>query len=410
MNICQQKKYSLSNRVDYSQKLPCAEEVVTEYLKWEQSKEEEEKKELYIYRRTGKLALTWGWYMEKLQEEKVEGIDLEVLKICSEKLQQCRENEQDIYQKMLTTIVFILFVYPCKRNGGGLGSYQHRMLKRIKEQLPLVTEDICLYPEIIHDMQFCKNIPLEFGLYCLKKWKACGDKEQEVGEFIRNGEFMREMFSAKENTQESLRKKLEFMENYTAESRKWQECYVFQLIRRIQSIYIPAITKIPAIEIAYFSLTRNEEESLACIREQFEKLSQKGINLLETYFKYKDMERSWGYRDLGKIELFLNIQKDKKNVLSADMLDKFVEQFGCDVGNPLVKLLDNCQIKITDPSKLHTFQTAICLYTNEEEVVRFYRKKLLPKEMLNELIISLRKEEKIEKIPLLLQWMYGEDE
>ena len=31
----QQEKYSLSNRVDYSQKLPCAEEIVTEYLKWE---------------------------------------------------------------------------------------------------------------------------------------------------------------------------------------------------------------------------------------------------------------------------------------------------------------------------------------------------------------------------------------
>lgn len=412
----QQEKYSLSNRVDYSQKLPCAEEVVAEYLKWEQSKEGEEKKELFLYRRTGKLALTWGWYLEKLQEENVVEIEWKVLKICSEKLEQCKENNQEIYQKMLTTIVFILFVYPCKRNGGELKSYQHRMLKRVQKQLPLVTEDICMYPEIIHDMQFCKKIPLGFGLYCLKKWKVCGDKEQEVGEFIRKGEFTREMFSAKENTQESLRKKLEFMENYTAESRKWQECYVFQLIRRIQSIYIPAITKtsaitkIPASEIAYFSPTKNEEESLACIREQFEKLSQKGINLLEIYFKYKNTERSWGYRDLGKIELFLAIQKDKINVLSAEVLDEFVEQFGCDVGSPLVNLLDNCQIKITDPAKLHRFQNAICLYTSEEEMVRFYRKKLLPKEILNELVIGLRREKKIEKIPLLLQWMYGEDE
>ena len=131
---------------------------------------------------------------------------------------------------------------------------------------------------------------------------------------------------------------------------------------------------------------------------------------MEIYFKYKNTERSWGYRDLGKIELFLAIQKDKINVLSADVLDEFVEQFGCDVGGPLVNLLDNCQIKITDPAKLHRFQNAICLYTSEEEMVRFYRKKLLPKEILNELIIGLRKEEKIEKIPLLLQWMYGEDE
>ena len=71
----EQEQFHLSNRVDYTQKLPCAEEVIKEYLKWEQSKEGKEKEELYMYRKTGKMALTWGWYMEKLQEEKVEGLN-----------------------------------------------------------------------------------------------------------------------------------------------------------------------------------------------------------------------------------------------------------------------------------------------------------------------------------------------
>jgi len=392
----EQEQFHLSNRVDYTQKLPCAEEVIKEYLKWEQSKEGKEKEELYMYRKTGKMALTWGWYMEKLQEEKVEGIEWNVLKICSEKLKQYRDSNQDIYQKMLTTIVFILFVYPYKRNGGMLKNYQYKMLESVEIFLPWMLDDICGYPGIIYNMQFCRNIPLEFGMYCMKKWKASGDKEQDVGEFIRKGKFMRELFSVIENKHISFRKRLEFMEEYTAENREWQESYVFQLIRRIRDINI-------LFEFA-------GEDSSTCIREQFKKLSQKGINLLETYFKYKNIEQSWDFRDIDKIRFFLQIQKDKNNTLSAEELDKFIELFDHDVRTHLVMLLDRCRIKIADKSKLHLFQIAVCLYTSEEEMVRFYRKKLLPKEILNELIINLRNGEQIEKIPLLLQWMYGEDD
>lgn len=409
------EQYSLKNRVDYASKLPCADAIIEEYLKWEKSKEGKEKEELYIYRRCGRLALTWGWYLEKLQEEKLKDIDWHVLRICSEKLKQFMEMHQDIYQKMLTTIVFFLFVFPYMKNGGELKEYQHRMLKRIHKLLPWIISDICEYPGIVIRMQFCKNIPINFGIHCLRKWKADGDKEKEVGEFIRQGKFMEEILSVKEDGHEHLRKMLEFMEEYTKESRVWQESYVVQLFCTMQRLHISYADSMhflhKGIDEGMVQLPdKNENEHVKeSVEEQFEKLSKKGINILETFFKYKNMEKSWGYHDIDNIKFFLAVQKEKQNSLSAEELDMFVKQYGRDVGDPLVMLLDCCRIKMADISKLYFFQTAICLYTSEEEMVRFYRKKLLPKEILYELIISLRKRNQTEKIPLLLQWMYEEE-
>lgn len=402
-----QEEYSLDKRVDYAEKLPYAEVITEEYLRWEQSKEEEERKRLYIYRKSGKLALTWGWYMEvfqKVPEAGVEDIDREVLKISSKVFEQYLDKNQEIYQKMMTTIVFILFIYPFMRTGEQLLANQRRMLERIYEIFPWLMDAICEYPGIISRMQFYENIPFEFGMYCLKKWKEDGDKEQEIGEFVRHAEFIKELLSIKENDLEHFRRMLVFMEKYTAESILWQESYAFQLIYKLGHF------NDVSFDLMQLTYKCDAGSSMNNIIEQFEKLSGKGINLLETFFKYKNMEKSWGYRDINKIKFFLAIQKDKNNSLCAEEFDKFVEQFGDDVKNPLVMLLEHCQIKMEDKAKLYSFQVAICLYTSEEEIVGFYRKKLFPKEVLHKLMIRLRKEGKIEKIPLLLQWMHGEEE
>ena len=400
-----QERYCLENRVDYAQKMFSADKIIEEYMKWEQSREEKERKQLYIYRRTGKIALTWGWFMESLQKEETEGEgwNREVLKICSKVLNQDSMQNQDTYEKLLTTIVFTLFVYPCTKSMGALKKNQRRMMERIRGIFPWMTADICEYPGIISQMKLFENISFKFAICCLNKWKSDGDKEQEVGDFIRHGKFIREQIALNGSKPDHFRYMFRFMEEYTAESRIWQESYAFLLIRRIQCFDNSPDGRFTS----YHSDTKRIVE---CVEEQFEKLSKKGINLLESFFKYKNMQKSWGYRDINKIKFFLTAQKGKTCSLSAEELDPFVKQFGCDVGNHLVLLLDRCQIIIEDKTKLYDFQMAICLYLGEEELVKYYQKGLLPKEILGELILCLGKRKQIEKIPLLLQWIHGEEE
>ena len=64
------EQYKVENRVDYTQKLPCADDIMNEYMKLEQSKVEKERERFSSYRICGKPALTWGWFMEALQKGK----------------------------------------------------------------------------------------------------------------------------------------------------------------------------------------------------------------------------------------------------------------------------------------------------------------------------------------------------
>lgn len=376
-------QFDLKKRVDYAQKLPCSDEIEKEYMKWEQGQEETEKKRLYIYRRTGKLALTWGWFMELLQKKykcDVGDIEEKILGMSSEILRKYMEENRDVYEKLLTTIVFSIFIYPSKKNENRFNKEQRRMLRRIFQIFPWMTEDIGEYPDIISKMQLLKNIPYDLGVYFMKKWKADGDKEQEIGEFIRQSEFV-EIEFVKINKESACKEKSDFIDEYIQENILWQESYAYQLINK-----------------------RGDNG-------QIEKLSKKGINVLEIFFKYKNMEKDWRFfYDCESVRRFLMKQKDKKSKLSAEAFDLFLEQRGGNDKEKLTMILEHCQIEIADISKVYTFQGFICILASEEEIVRYYREKLLPKEILHKLIDWLRRIEQIEKIPLLLQWMYGEEE
>lgn len=397
------EKYKLEKRLDYAMELPGVEQMRKEYIVWEQSRKGDEKERLYIYRKSGKLVLTWGWFLEALQKETgymAEDIDRQVLKIISIYLKQNLEQEPELYQKMITTLVFTLFVYPSIDNLGRLRLVHHRMLGRIQEMFPYLWDDICKHPGVISQMQYCEEIPYDFGIHCMKKWKEDSVKEREIGKFIRQGKFWEEHFSIKKQPMEHLEENVSFLESYTKESRVLQESYAFRLMEELPGK-------------AYIRRRRNkvcesiEDKFSYCVKEQLEKLEKKGIPLLENYIHYKNSETTWKQCDGDKINTFLAMWEGKEHSLRAEEIEEYVRKNGTD--RYFVMILEQSRIEIQDKEKVYLFQIAIVLNRSEEDMVKYYRKNLLPKEMIPKLIFKLRKEKKIEKIPLLLQWLHEEE-
>lgn len=398
------EEFGLEKRLDYAREIPGAEEIKNEYIQWEQSKESRERERLYIYRKSGKLVLTWGWFMEALQKEPgtmAEDIDRKVLEIISKYLKKNLEQNPKLYQTMLTTIVFTLFVYPVTNNMGRLSQAQHRMLERLQEKFPYLWDDICEHPGVISQMQCCEEIPYDFGIYCMKKWKEDSTKEQEIGKFLRYGKFWKEHFGAKEQPMEHLAETVSFLESYTKESRALQESYAFRLMAELpDNVYI--------WKRKNMFCKSKEDHFFYCVKEQLEKLEKKGIPLLENCFHYKNSETTWNHRDMDKINTFLTMWERKEHSLRVEEIEEYVEKNG--IGSNLDIILERCRIEIQDKAKVYLFQIAVGLNGSEEDMVKYYRKNLFPKEMIPKLISKLRKEKKIEKIPLLLQWMYEEEE
>ena len=206
-----------------------------------------------------------------------------------------------------------------------------------------------------------------------------------------------EAYCSNEYDLKKFQKMLEFMEEHTKENRLWQERYASLLIHKICGDYF---------RMDNLSISRPDVEY---IKEQLEKLDEKGINILELFFKYKNERKDWQYYDSEKIKFFLSISKGKKCILKAGELDKYIELVKKGKIEVFFNILDHCEIEIEDKSKIYFFQIGICLYADEEDMVRYYRKGFFPKAMMRELAIKLRKGKKAEKIPLLIQWMY-EDE
>lgn len=398
------EEYHLKNRLNYAKELPGAQEIKNEYITWEQSKEGKERERLYIYRKSGKLVLTWGWFLEALQKEPgnmAEDIDRNVLKIISKNLKQNLRQDPELYKKMITTIVFTLFVYPNSNRRGRLSEVQHRMLERIQEMFPYLWDDICEYPEIISQMQHCENVPYDFGIYCMKKWKEDAQKEKEIGKFIRYGNFFDEQCPINTSNKEHLKEMLVFMEDYVKESCVLQESYAFRLISKVAyQTYIHSIR--------HQSFRNEMDEIMNCIKEHYEIIEKKGINLLESFFQYKRTDKTWDHADGNRINTFLEMRGEKEYSLKVDEVEEYVKEMGMDMNFDVI--LERCKIEIQDKSKVYLFQIAMGIYSSEEDMVKYYRKNLFPKEMIPKLILKLRKEKKIEKIPLLLQWMYEEEE
>lgn len=156
-----------------------------------------------------------------------------------------------------------------------------------------------------------------------------------------------EAYCSNEYDLKKFQKLLEFMEEYTKENRLWQESYASLLIHKICG----------------------------------------------DYFRMDNLS--------------ISRSKGKKSILKAGELDKYIELVKKGKIEVFFNILDHCEIE--DKSKIYFFQIGICLYADEEDMVRYYRKGFFPKAMIRELAIKLRKGKKAEKIPLLIQWMY-EDE
>ena len=393
-------KYSLENRVDYVQKLPKAEAMLTEYINWENSKEGKEKERLYIYRKIGKLVFTWGWLMEALQneaEEDEEDIRTKVLDIIFKELKPYLKQNPKMYEKMLTTFVFILFVYPHREMKDEIVDNRERMLKKICKIFPGIMEDIYEYPGIILQMTFCEKLPYRLVLSCLKKWREDEKKEEEIGFFIRRGQFFREVFWGEEYQGKKFQEIITFMEEYIARNKVWQESYAFFFFDKYNS------------EGLGESLKGKMGSKSIYIKEQFEKLNDKDINILNLFFKYKNKDQNWNSFDIPTIIRFLKMHEGEI-AIDAEEFESFAKREIIPSDGYISRVLEKCRIEGIDKRKLYYFQESICFRSDEEELVKFYRKKLFPKDILPEIILKLRKEKQTDKIPLLLHWMYGEEE
>ena len=398
---CEREIYNKENRIDYSEILPGTEEMLKRYIEGEEWSEGTQILEKYIFRKSGRLHFTWGWYLEFLQNKEVKdmnSIEQFIFKMVSGVLKTELSSNQEFYQKVVNTIVYFLFVYEMENNGRWIKTNTSIMLNNIFYHCPWLMKEICKHPRIIPLMQSCRNRNFEIFQYCLEYWKRAGEYEQEITIFLRESMFLRyfieDGLSKAGNNLEKEMQNLYYLEEYTDGHEAWMKLFAKHLLR-----------------IGWGGIGGRDIP----IKPMLERLYEKGVDLLVVYlqdWRSKEEFREWSV-SLYKVEYLLALQKDTFITLEIEEMEKFIKDLeGMEVVNfpRIYKILERCSILMKDPSKTYFFHYYIGLSANEEQFVNYYRKGLIPKSLQKELISKLRLVEHLEKIPLLLQWLYEGEE